>query len=151
MRQWEIVGITDGEPEWAPPDGDREPEISGTFFWSTDASLCFRTVSDAAGDAIGLDPFLCEGLDLLAVFGIEGMNLAILEAHTEALQGGEGWFTLDCERGRVRCRVAPTHAGDGHVIGTFCLATDEELDPVVLPIEGAGTARPRLELVGSVA
>jgi PAS domain-containing protein len=129
MRQWELVGITDTEPGWRPDIVLEEASVdepSGTFFWSTDVALTFRVVSDAAGEAIGLDPWHCEGRDLLAVFGIEGTNLAILEAHTEALQGGEGRFTLDCEGRRVRCRVEPTHAGDGRVIGTFCLAIADD-------------------------
>jgi hypothetical protein len=140
MRQWELVGITDTEPRWSQgPDvilgeaADDEP--SGTFFWSTDVALTFRVVSDAAGDALGLDPWRCEGRDLLAVFGIEGTNLAILEAHTEALQGGEGRFTLEHEGRRIRCRVEPTHTGDGRVIGTFCLAIgDDPLEPAALAL-----------------
>jgi PAS domain-containing protein len=141
MRQWELVGITDAEPMWSPPewvDGvddeleEPEEETRWTFFWSTDTALSFRTVSDAAGDLLGVDPVRCEGRDLLTVFGIEGMNLAILEAHTEALDGREGSFTLEGKSGRVRCRVAPTHAGDGRVIGTFCLAGLE--DPGSAPL-----------------
>lgn len=128
MRQWELVGITDLDPGWRPDVvlEETEDEPSGTFFWSTDVALTFRVVSDAAGEAIGMDPWRCEGRDLLAVFGIEGTNLAVLEAHTEALQGGEGRFTLEHEGRRIRCRVGPTHAGDGHVIGTFCLAVDDD-------------------------
>lgn len=130
MRQWELIGITDAEPMWSPPewvqDEPEEEETRWTFFWSTDTALSFRTVSEAAGDLLGVDAAWCEGRDILAVFGIEGTNLAILEAHTEALEGGEGSFTLEGKSGRVRCRVAPTHAGDGRVIGTFCLAGLED-------------------------
>jgi PAS domain-containing protein len=132
MRQWELIGITDADPEperllgWP---GD-EPEVRGTFFWSTDLDLRFRTVSDEAGEALGLDPRLWEGEDLLAMFGIEGTNLAILEAHTAALGGDEGRFTIDGLLGAIRCRVAPTHAFDGQVIGTFCLAMPQDEEPV---------------------
>src|SRR3982751_3055126 len=106
MRQWELVGITDAEPMWSPPewvDDEPEPEEEArwTFFWSTDTALSFRTVSDAAGDLLGVDPVRCEGRDILAVFGIEGTNLAILEAHTEALEGRDGSFTLEGKSGRV--------------------------------------------------
>jgi hypothetical protein len=129
MRQWELVGITDGGPGWSPDIvlGEAFTEdTSGRFFWSTDVALTFRLVSEAAGEAIGMDPVRCEGRDLLAVFGIEGTNLAILEAHTDALQGSEGRFILSHAGRRVRCRVAPTHAGDGRVIGTFCLAVEDD-------------------------
>ena len=127
MRQWELFGITDADPSAAPGQDWQGPEdVHGTFFWSTDAALRFRTMSEAAGAVLGRDPVWCEGRDLLTTFGIEGTNLSILEAHTEALSGREGRFTLEGEGGRVRCRVAPTHAGDGTVIGTFCLAIDDE-------------------------
>ena len=26
MRQWELFGITDRDPNWTPPKGDREPD-----------------------------------------------------------------------------------------------------------------------------
>lgn len=133
MRQWELIGITDvvDPVRWIPaPWHEGELEVRGTFFWSTDVDLRFRTVSDEAGEALGLDPWLCEGEDLLATFGIEGTNLAILEAHTAALGGDEGHFTLEGPLGRVRCRVAPTHAFDGQVIGTFCLALPDDDEPV---------------------
>jgi PAS domain-containing protein len=128
MRQWELAGITDGDLGWRPDAEAGDPSLGdprGTFFWSTDTALRLRVVSEAAGEALGLDPWECEGRDLLAVFGMEGASLAVLEAHTEALQGGEGRFTLDRADRRVRCRVEPRHAGDGCVIGTFCLATEE--------------------------
>ena len=130
MRQWELVGITDHDPEWFPSrEGDREENrVRWTFFWSTDTDLRFRTVSDAAAAALGQPAWRCEGQDLLATFGIEGANLAVLEAHTEALEGGEATFSLEGDGRRIRCRVEPTHAADGCVIGTFCLATDEDAD-----------------------
>ena len=136
MRQWELAGITDRDPGWRPNADGVDPTLGdpsigdprGTFFWSTDTALTLRVVSEAAGEALGLDPWRCEGRGLLDVFGMEGASLAVLEAHTEALQGGEGRFSLDREDHRVRCRVEPRHAGDGCVIGTFCLATEEDLD-----------------------
>lgn len=131
MRQWELIGITDAEA-WTPrPGAWREPaeEAHGTFFWSTDTALRLRTVSDAAASALGRSAAWCEGRDLLAMFGIEGTNLAILEAHTQALDGGEGRFTLDGPAGRVRCRVEARHAFDGRVIGTFCLALPDDDEP----------------------
>jgi hypothetical protein len=126
MRQWELFGITDAEPFEVPDVVRLTDDIRGTFFWSTDVALVFRTMSDEAAATIGRSATWCEGRDVLATFGIEGTNLAILEAHTEALGGGEGRFTLDGPGGRVRCRVEPMHAFDGQVIGTFCLALPDD-------------------------
>lgn len=143
MRQWELVGITDGGPGWSPDIVLGEAftdDTSGRFFWSTDVALTLRLVSEAAGEAIGMDPSRCEGRDLLSVFGIEGTSLSILEAHAEALQGSEGRFILVRGNRRVRCRVAPTHAGDGHVIGTYCLAVDDDLPASVHRVLAASAA-----------
>ena len=142
MRQWELIGITDvvDTARWIPAGGQDEPEVKGRFLWSTDLDLRFRTVSEEAGDVLGLDPRLCEGEDLLAMFGIEGTNLAILEAHTAALGGDEGRFTVDGPLGPIRCRVEPTHAFDGQVIGTFCLAMPDDDEPVVLELLVAAAA-----------
>ena len=67
-----------------------------------------------------------EGRDLIAVFGMEGPNLALLDAHVAALNGETAEFTLEGARATVRCRVAPTHDAVDRVIGTFCLATKVE-------------------------
>jgi PAS domain-containing protein len=129
MRQWELIGITDSAPQWTPPRREARlarPETGPgrwTFFWSTDASLRLRSVSDAASEALGVAPGRCEGRELLDVLAFLGPDLTPLEAHAEALAGGVGTFTLRGEMGTVRCRVAPTHGEDDRVIGTFCLAT----------------------------
>ncbi len=131
MRQWELIGITDHEPSGgvtASPvlEADR---TRWAFFWSTDAALNLRTVGGAAADLLGMSP-RCEGRELLDVFGMEGQNLALLEAHAEALGGREGAFSIEAAAGdRVRCKVAPTHGADGRVIGTFCLAASDDPDP----------------------
>ncbi len=143
MRQWELIGITDvvDTDRWIPAAwSEDEPEATGTFLWSTDVDLRFRTVSDDAWVVLGLDPGICEGEDLLAMFGIEGTNLAILEAHTAALGGDAGRFAVEGPLGRIRCRVSPTHAFDGQVIGTFCLALPEDDEPVVLELVAAAAA-----------
>lgn len=140
MRRWELIGITDVEERerWVPVAWwDDAPDLRGTFLWSTDLELRFRSVSDEAQVVLGLDPRSCEGEDLLATFGIEGTNLAILEAHTAALGGDQGRFSADGPFGTVRCRVAPTHASDGRVIGTFCLALPDDDEPVVLALLSA--------------
>jgi PAS domain-containing protein len=131
MRQWELIGITDSDPWWTPPRREQRlarPEPGPgrwTFFWSTDASLRLRTVSDAAAEELGVAPVRCEGRELLDVLAFVGPDLTPLEAHAEALSGGVGTFTLRGETGAVRCRVAPTHGEDDRVIGTFCLASAE--------------------------
>jgi hypothetical protein len=56
------------------------------------------------------------------VFGMEGPNLAVLEAHVAALHDEEASFTLRGDLVSVRCRVAPLHGEDGRIIGTFCIA-----------------------------
>jgi hypothetical protein len=137
MRQWELIGITDGDPYWTPPaktepDPDPEPleieEGGNVFFWATDLGLRMRSVSDAAAAALGLPKRWCEGRDLLDVFGLSGPNLAVLEAHADALNDRPGTFTLRGERGTIRCCVAPSHGVDGRVAGTFCIATAEPGD-----------------------
>ena len=132
MRQWELIGITDQVP--APPPPTRRFVGSDTvgraaggrpiFFWTTDTALRMRTVTGAAAEVIGLPFGKCEGRDLLALFGMEGPNLAILEAHVAALSGDTAAFTLYGARGTVRCEVAPTHDALDRVIGTFCLALE---------------------------
>jgi PAS domain-containing protein len=132
MRQWELFGITDHEP-WGGTISTPVLEADRTrweFFWSTDAALNLRTVSGVATERLGLSARRCEGRELLDVFGMEGQNLALLEAHAEALGGNEGVFSIEGTDGvRIRCKVAPTHGADGRVIGTFCLAAAEEPDP----------------------
>ncbi|HWC71474.1 MAG TPA: hypothetical protein VG993_09960 [Actinomycetota bacterium] len=138
MRQWELIGITDTvpAPQTPPPPRSRfaNAETIGAaaegrpvFFWSTDTALRVRTVTGAATEAIGVSRSKVEGRDLIAVFGMEGPNLALLDAHVAALNGETASFTLEGARATVRCRVAPTHDALDRVIGTFCLATEVEL------------------------
>lgn len=140
MRQWELIGITDTEPSWAPPPRmaavrpepvtiDRavidpaEAHGNGSaYLWSTDSLLRLRSVSPVASILLGRDTERCEGRELLDVFGMEGPNLAVLEAHVAALSDEEGHFTLRGNLTTVQCRVAPMHGEDGRVIGTFCIA-----------------------------
>ena len=134
MRQWELIGITD-QVQVPPPPARRfagidtvRSSVEGRpmFFWTTDTALRLRTVTGAAAEVIGLPFSKCEGRDLLAVFGMEGTNLAILEAHVAALGGDSAEFTLYGARGTVRCEVSPTHDALDRVIGTFCLALEVE-------------------------
>lgn len=143
MRQWELIGITDGDPMWAQPGGTAltggttsapvtidhvavnpaESQGNGSaFMWATDVSLRLRSVSPVASTLLGRDAGRCEGRELLDVFGMEGPNLAVLEAHESALAGEEGHFTLRGNLASVRCRVSPLHGEDGRIVGTFCIA-----------------------------
>ena len=146
MRQWELIGITDSDPFWAPPTPQGRPAVldhaspetidrvlavvdlaesqgnGSAFMWSTDISLRMRSVTPVAASLLGRDPERCEGRELLDVFGMEGPNLAVLEAHVAALSDEEGLFTLRGILSTMRCRVAPMHGEDGRVIGTFCIA-----------------------------
>jgi hypothetical protein len=143
MRQWELIGITDVDPMWTTPPRTQgvgrtasspvtidhvaidpaESQGNGSaFLWATDLALNLRSVTPVASVFLGTDPEACEGRELLDVFGMEGPNLAVLEAHVAALNDEEGSFTLRGDLVSVRCRVAPLHGEDGRIIGTFCIA-----------------------------
>lgn len=137
MRQWELIGITDTvpTPQAPPPPRSRfaNAETIGAaaegrpvFFWSTDTALRVRTVTGAASEVVGLSRSKLEGRDVIAIFGMEGPNLALLDAHVAALNGETAEFTLEGAHASVRCQVAPTHDALDRVIGTFCLATKVE-------------------------
>jgi hypothetical protein len=142
MRQWELIGITDGQPAWTPPkqverEVEPEPEAvltegsaGSVFFWSTDELLRMRTVSRGAAEALGVPISWCLGRDLLEVFGMEGPSLFVLEAHVAALEGRAGTFKLWNEGEAIECQVAPTHGSDEQISGTFCIAVPEQANQV---------------------
>lgn len=152
MRQWELFGITDSEPTWTAPrrtEGAPKPRLVSVadrpdafdrlpaVFWTTDSALRLRKVTPAAAEHLGLPLRLREGRDILDVFGMDGPNLAILDAHVAALGGETATFTLPGVHGSVLCWVSPTHDGDDRVIGTFCVAMQEMGDtaPTHAPAE----------------
>jgi hypothetical protein len=147
MRQWELFGITDSVPTPPPPPRSRFANAATIgaaadgrpmFFWSTDTALRLRTVTGAATEVIGLPYSRCEGRDVIAVFGMEGPNLALLDAHVAALNGETAEFTLEGTRATVRCQVAPTHDAMERVTGTFCLAVSvERVDLRDVPLHAA--------------
>jgi hypothetical protein len=149
MRQWELIGITDTVPipQAPPPPRSRfaNAETIGAaaegrpvYFWSTDTALRVRTVTGAAAEVIGMPFSRVEGRELIAVFGMEGPNLALLDAHVAALNGETCSFTLEGARATVRCQVAPTHDALDRVTGTFCLATEvERVDLREAPVPAA--------------
>jgi hypothetical protein len=137
MRQWELIGITDTVqiPQAPPPPRSRFANAASigaaagghpVFLWSTDTALRVRTVTGAASEVLGLPRSKVEGRDLIAIFGMEGSGLDLLDAHVAALNGESAEFTLEGQHAAVRCTVAPTHDAFDRVIGTFCLATTVE-------------------------
>jgi hypothetical protein len=144
MRQWELIGITD-QAGVAPAQNRRFKSTvrvaapgRPVYFWSTDTALRLSSVTPAATQAIGLPVSECEGMDLLTIFGMEGENLAILEAHIVALGGDATEFMLHGQRATVRCRVSPTHDGLDNITGTFCLAVEvEDVDLRDVPVGAA--------------
>jgi PAS domain-containing protein len=151
MRQWELIGITDTVqiPQAPPPPRSRfaNAESIGAaagghpvFFWSTDTALRVRTVTGAASEVLGLARSKVEGRDLIAIFGMEGPGLELLDAHVAALNGETAEFTLEGQHATVRCSVAPTHDAFDRVIGTFCLATTVERVDLREELEHAAVA-----------
>jgi hypothetical protein len=145
LRQWELIGITDGalEPAEAAPEEPkrlnldrlfRQASEPSVFFWTTDASLRLATLTEAAAQLLQRSPQSAEGRDLLDVIGAGGESLTILEAHVSALQGETATFHLRGSGQDVMCRVAPIRDMSAKVIGTFCYAasrrraSDDEVD-----------------------
>jgi PAS domain-containing protein len=131
MRQWELIGITDQVPVMTQPVPRPVAHIVAAeptadepvFFWTTDGALRLLSVSDAAARVIGRPADACRGRDLLEVFGLEGPNATVLDAHIAALAGDAATFTLKGDRISVRCRVGPVTDGLGKASGTYCVAT----------------------------
>jgi hypothetical protein len=129
MRQWELIGITDHVPVLAQPAPRPAPAVTveprsdePVFFWTTDSALRLQSVSDAAADVIGRPADWCTGRDLLEIFGLEGPNAGLLDAHIAALGGEGATFALKGDRVLVRCRVGPVSDGHSRPSGTYCVA-----------------------------
>jgi PAS domain-containing protein len=129
MRQWELIGITDQVPimsQQVPRPVSPvtvEPAVDEpVFFWTTDGALRLQSVSDAAAEVIGRSADACKGRDLLEIFGLEGPNASLLDAHIAALAGDAATFALKGDRVSVRCRVGPVTDGLGKASGTYCVA-----------------------------
>lgn len=129
MRQWELIGITDNVPVMTQPRPRPVSPVTAeptagepSFFWTTDGALRLQSVSHAAAEVIGRPVDACKGRDLLEVFGLEGPNASLLDAHIAALGGDTATFALRGDRTSVRCRVGPVTDELGKASGTFCLA-----------------------------
>ncbi|MGH2595331.1 MAG: hypothetical protein ACRDH7_05140 [Actinomycetota bacterium] len=133
MRQWELIGITDQVPMMAQHTPQPRPSVTveptvdePVFFWTTDGALRLQSVSDAAAELIGRPVGRCIGHDLLELFGLEGPNAGLLDAHIVALGGESATFALEGDRISVRCRVGPVTDGLGKASGTYCVAMHVE-------------------------
>jgi hypothetical protein len=129
MRQWELIGITDQVPVMTQPAPRPVPLVTTeptadepVFFWTTDGALRLVSISDAAADVIGRSADGCKGRDLLEIFGMEGPNASLLDAHIAALGGDAATFALKGDRVSVRCRVGPVTDALGKASGTYCVA-----------------------------
>jgi len=124
MRQWELIGITDqASPTPATRRTIEDATEGPAFFWTTDGALRLRGVSDSGAAAIGRPVEWCLGRDLLEVFGLDGPNAGLLDAHISALGGGTAMFTFRGDRVSVRCVVQPLTDAMGRASGTYCMAT----------------------------
>lgn len=124
MRQWELIGITDQVS--VTPATHRTIEEAAerpAYFWTTDSALRLRGMSQSAAEAIGRPAEWCLGRDLLDVFGLDGPNAGLLDAHITALSGDTATFTFRGDRLSVRCMVQPVTNAMGRTSGTCCLAT----------------------------
>lgn len=133
MRQWELIGITDNVPAMHQPTPRPSPDVTveptvdqPVFFWTTDGALRLQSVSAAAAEVIGRPVGMCTGRDLLELFGLEGPNAGLLDAHIVALGGESATFALEGDRVSVRCRVGPVTDGLGKSSGTYCVAMHVE-------------------------
>jgi hypothetical protein len=129
MRQWELIGITDQGPVMTQPTPRPSPPVTAeptsdepVFFWTTDGALRLQSISDAAAQVIGRSADACKGCDLLEIFGLEGPNASLLDAHIAALGGDTATFVLRGDRVSVRCRVGPVTDALGKPSGTYCVA-----------------------------
>lgn len=129
MRQWELIGITDGDRFATPPTPSPSPSDPAPlaideheFFWATDTALRIRVMSEAAANVLGWPSDRCLGQDLLSLFGLGGPNFDVVSAHVTALGGEPDTFVLDGSRATVRCWVEPVHDETGRLSGTRCLA-----------------------------
>jgi hypothetical protein len=145
LRQWDLIGITDGAAEGSASRLEEPKRLNldklfrqvsepSVFFWTTDASLRLETLAEAAAELLQVSPQSAEGRDLLDVIGAGGESLVILEGHVSALKGETATFHLRGGGQDVMCRVAPIRDMSAKVIGTFCYAasrrraTDDEVD-----------------------
>jgi hypothetical protein len=139
MRQWELFGITDTEPTWAPPTTPEPPldpaagieraimvDHFPSMLWTTDASLRFTTAPGTA--KVGLR---AGSTDVTVAFGPEEAD--VLEAHVHALGGTATSFDLHRNGSTFRCWVSPVRASDGQVCGTMCVGLELDADVLLDP------------------
>jgi hypothetical protein len=136
MRQWDLIGITDSVPTWAPPKpmqpqppldpaADSEPPVVVDLFpftlWSTDAALRFTSAPGTARVDLRAG-----STDVLVAFGPDETDA--VDAHICALGGTGSSFDLHRNGRTFRCRVSPVWASDGEVCGTICVGLELDAD-----------------------
>jgi hypothetical protein len=136
MRQWELFGITDGEPtpstSLAASPAVAEDEVENDdsdgplpeVLWSTDAALRITFAAWEAAELLGL-PTPTAGVNLLDVFGLEGTGAGVVAAHVAALCGRQATFSIDLPDRSIRCRVVPLRGEEEEVSGTICVGVHE--------------------------
>ena len=135
MRQWELFGITDGDPTVpsrvgvpaAAPATIEEDEVDGPLpevLWSTDAALRVTFAAWEAAELVGL-PTPAVGVNLLDVFGLEGTGAGVVAAHVAALCGRQATFSIDLPDRSIRCRAVPLRGEQEEVSGTICVGVHE--------------------------
>jgi hypothetical protein len=136
MRQWDLIGITDSVPTWAPPKlrpseppldpaaGIEPPVVVDLFpftLWSTDAALRFTSTP-----GIGRVGLRAGSTDVLVAFGPDETDA--VDAHICALGGTPSNFDLHRNGRMFRCRVSPVWANDGEACGTICVGLELDAD-----------------------
>jgi PAS domain-containing protein len=130
MKQWELRGVTvqaSGAPAVAAPDRasrsvrmlwDQIPAV----LWTTDSDLVFTSSLGARLALLGLGPNQLAGEGLSVLFGGDNEPL---RAHRRALGGESVAFEIKWSDGTYRARVGPLRDSIGQIIGTICIALDE--------------------------
>ena len=135
MRRWELFGLADSVSTPPPPPRSRFANSATigaaadgrpVFFSTTDTALRSRTVTGAATEVIGLPFSRCEGRDLIAVFSVEGPDLALFGRARGSVRRRDCRVHTEGTRPTFRCQVAPTHDAMECVTGTFCFAVSIE-------------------------
>lgn len=142
MKQWELFGITDDDPDWTPKKKAPEPEIGNddadepqivdrfpSMFWMTDAKLRFTAapgISRLGLGAVG---------DLFEAFAIDRPDSEVIEAHVRSLGGEATTFELEMDGHLHHCWVSPVRGSDGQVCGTICVGLEVSVDVTAPTVE----------------
>ncbi|TMK85264.1 MAG: hypothetical protein E6G44_07645 [Actinobacteria bacterium] len=136
MKQWELRGITvtadrqaDGPVDAMDPLRILVNQLPA-LFWTTDPDLVLTSSLGAELDRLGLGPNQLVGARLAELFEMPE-DAELIDAHREALAGGSVRFQARWGGRAIRARVAPLRDSGGQVIGTICVALEDEVDTPV--------------------